>query len=184
MNNTTMTRRWQAAAKQGLCLLLCLLMFVTLLPVKAYAAAKVDRTQALARIAQLQKELEGKYFTTTGNPCKKPGTASHGCTKCTNANVIKASWFKKAVSLIPSTISKCPEGHFYEYAKGKYGGTTASAKSCAGFATFASWYIFAKKSRDNITNKHIATATYNKKLLEKAMPGDLLIFSDKNARKG
>lgn len=110
MNNTTMTRRWQAAAKQGLCLLLCLLMFVTLLPVKAYAAAKVDRTQALARIAQLQKELEGKYFTTTGNPCKKPGTASHGCTKCTNANVIKASWFKKAVSLIPSTISKCPEG--------------------------------------------------------------------------
>ena len=55
MNNTTMTQRWQAAAKQGLCLLLCLLMFVTLLPVKAYAAAKVDRTQALARIAQLQK---------------------------------------------------------------------------------------------------------------------------------
>ena len=110
MNNTTMTRRWQAAAKQGLCLLLCLLIFVTLLPVKAYAAAKVDRTQALARIAQLQKELEGKYFTTTGNPCNKPGTASHGCTKCTNANVIKASWFKKAVSLIPSTISKCPEG--------------------------------------------------------------------------
>ena len=105
MNNTTMTQRWQAAAKQGLCLLLCLLMFVTLLPVKAYAAAKVDRTQALARIAQLQKELEGKYFTTTGNPCNKPGTASHGCTKCTNANVIKASWFKKAVSLIPSTIS-------------------------------------------------------------------------------
>lgn len=184
MNNTTMTQRWQAAAKQGLCLLLCLLMFVTLLPVKAYAAAKVDRTQALARIAQLQKELEGKYFTTTGNPCNKPGTASHGCTKCTNANVIKASWFKKAVSLIPSKINKCPEGHFYEYAKGKYGGTTASAKSCAGFATFASWYIFAKKSSDNITNKHIATATYNKKLLEKAMPGDLLIFSDKNARKG
>lgn len=144
MNNTTMTRRWQAAAKRGLCLLLCLLMFVTLLPVKAYAAAKVDRTQALARIAQLQKELEGKYFTTTGNPCNKPGTASHGCTKCTNANVIKASWFKKAVSLIPSKINKCPEGHFYEYAKGKYGGTTASAKSCAGFATFASWYIFAK----------------------------------------
>ena len=58
MNNATMTQRWQAAAKQGLCLLLCLLMFVTLLPVKAYAAAKVDRTQALARIAQLQKELE------------------------------------------------------------------------------------------------------------------------------
>ena len=78
MNNTTMTQRWQAAAKQGLCLLLCLLMFVTLLPVKAYAAAKVDRTQALARIAQLQKELEGKYFTTTGNPCNKPGTASPG----------------------------------------------------------------------------------------------------------
>lgn len=184
MNNIAKGQTVSSAIKRTACLVLCLLMLVSLLPTKAYAASKVNRTQALARIAQLQKELEGKYFTTTGNPCNKPGTSSHGCTKCANANVIKASWFKKTVSLIPSAISKCPEGHFYEYAKGKYGGTTASAKSCAGFATFASWYIFAQKSSDSITNNHIATAAYTKDLLKKAMPGDLLIFSDKNARKG
>lgn len=57
-------------------------------------------------------------------------------------------------------------------------------QSCAGFATFASWYIFAQKPSDKIINKHIETAAYNKSLLKKAMPGDLLIFSDKNERYG
>lgn len=184
MKNTAKERTVSAAIKRVVCLALCLLMLVSLLPTKAYAAPKVNRTQALARIAQLQKELEGKYFTTTGKPCNKPGTSGHGCTKCANADVIKASWFKKTVSLIPSAIKNCPEGHFCEYQKGNYGGTRASAQSCAGFATFASWYIFAQKPSDKITNKHIETAAYNKSLLKKAMPGDLLIFSDKNKRYG
>lgn len=70
MNNTTMTRRWQVAAKRGLCLLLCLLMFATLLPTKAYAApAKVTQEQAKKRIAQLQSELGDKYFTVNRKAC-------------------------------------------------------------------------------------------------------------------
>lgn len=187
MNNTTMTRRWQVAAKRGLCLLLCLLMFATLLPTKAYAApAKVTQEQAKKRIAQLQSELGDKYFTVNRKACNTSFEKKHGdgCNNCANSKVIKAGWFKSAVSLVPSSIKNCPEGHFCEYQKGKYGGTTASAKSCAGFATFASWYIFAQKPSDKIINKHIETAAYNKSLLKKAMPGDLLIFSDKNERYG
>ena len=188
MKNAAKEQPISVAAKRMACLVLCLLMLVSLLPVRVYAAtttpSKVTQAQAKERINKLYKELGGKYFTVTGKACTTDKGSGHGCDNCANSKVIKASWFKNTVSLIPSSISNCPEGHFYEYAKGKYGGTTASAQSCAGFATFASWYIFAQKASNKVKNNHISTAAYNKDLLKKALPGDLLIFSDKNQRYG
>lgn len=190
MKNAAIERSISAAAKRMACLVLCLLMLVSLLPVRAYAAtttpSKVTQAQAKKRIAQLQSELDKKYFTVNQKACNTTFVQGHGrnCTNCANSKVIKAAWFKSAVSLVPSAISNCPEGHFYEYAKGQYGGTTASAHSCAGFATFASWYIFAQKASNKVKNEHIITTTYNKSNLSKALPGDLLIFSDKNQRRG
>lgn len=189
MRNAAVPQHGKTIVKRGLCLFLCLLMFVTLLPVKAYAAtttpSKVTQAQAKKRIAQLQKELGNKYFTVNQKRCVSSYTKSHedNCTNCSNSRVIKAAWFKNAVSLVPSAISNCPEGHFCEYAKGQYGGTTASAKSCAGFATFASWYIFAQKASNKVKNEHIITTTYKKSNLSKALPGDLLIFGDENQRR-
>lgn len=179
--------RTEKILKRVVTLLLCLLMITSLLPTAAYAAttpAKVTQEQARVRIEKLKSELSGKYFTVNGKACKKPGEGSHGCNNCKNADVIKAGWFKTAVSLIPSNITNCPEGHYCEYQTGKYGGTTASAKSCAGFATFASWYIFGQKSSDKVKNTHIKTGSYNANLLKEALPGDLVIFGNKNERSG
>ena len=64
MKNVSVPQHGKTDAKRGLCLFLCLLMFVTLLPVKAYAAtttpSKVTQAQAKKRIAQLHKALDGK----------------------------------------------------------------------------------------------------------------------------
>lgn len=183
MRNAAVPQHGKTIVKRGLCLFLCLLMFVTLLPVKAYAAttkpAKVTQAQAKKRVAQLQSALNGKYFTVNQKSCNSSFENYHGCKNCGNYNLIKTDWLKKAVSLVPSSITNCPESYY-----AKTGGATAKGQSCSGFSTFASWYIFAQKSSDKVKNEHIITTTYNKSNLSKALPGDLILFgrsSDKDS---
>ncbi len=183
MKNVSVPQHGKTDAKRGLCLFLCLLMFVTLLPVKAYAAtttpSKVTQAQAKKRIAQLQKALDGKYFTVNEKSCTSSFKRDHGCSNCRNSNVIKAAWFKKAISPVPNSINNCPESYY-----AKTGGAYAEGTSCSGFSTFASWYIFAQKSSDKVKNKHIVTTTYDKSNLSKALPGDLLLFGATSDKKG
>ena len=133
MKNTAKERTVSAAIKRAVCLALCLLMLASLLPTKAYAApAKVTQEQAKKRIAQLQSELGDKYFTVNRKACNTSFEKNHGdgCNNCANSKVIKAGWFKSAVSLVPSSIKNCPEGHFCEYQKGKYGGNALGNQGC------------------------------------------------------
>lgn len=184
MKNAAKEQPISAAAKRLACLVLCLLMLVSLLPVRAYATttpSKVTQAQAKARIAQLQSELGNKYFTVNQKACNTTFVQGHGsnCTNCANSKVIKAAWFKSAVSLVPSAISNCPESYY-----ATTGGAYASGASCSGFSTFASWYIFAQKSTDKVKNTHIITTSYNKTNLVKALPGDLILFGATSDKKG
>ena len=113
--------------------------------------------------------------------CNTTFVQGHGsnCTNCANSKVIKAAWFKSAVSLVPSAISNCPESYY-----ATTGGAYASGASCSGFSTFASWYIFAQKSTDKVKNTHIITTSYNKTNLAKALPGDLILFGATSGKKG
>lgn len=185
MKNAAIERSISAAAIRMACLVLCLLMLVSLLPVRAYAAtttpSKVTQAQAKERIAQLQSKLNKKYFTVNQKACNTTFVQGHGsnCTNCANSKVIKAAWFKSTVSLVPSAISNCPESYY-----ATTGGAYASGASCSGFSTFASWYIFAQKSTDKVKNKHIITTSYNKTNLAKALPGDLILFGATSGKKG
>lgn len=133
----------------------------------------LTQSQVVQRMDDLVACLGGKYFTTTGKYCKKPGEASHGCSKCNMENVIKTAAFKKAVGgKVPSILNI--SGTFSHYYGSK---RLLRGYSCCGFANYAEWYIFASKNTDavrtvNITSKPIAFNYSN--MIKNAKPGDIL----------
>ena len=135
---------------------------------------KTPEEAVLEKINTLTELLEGKYFTVNQKACTNKSHAS--CDNCKNTNVFEAEWFKDIFGDVK--IEQIPE-HFWPNGSG----CTASAWTCAGFANFAQWYIFATDSNSVVTNKRIIGSKtdyangvkFSCDVLDKyAKPGDII----------
>lgn len=124
----------------------------------ADASHTVDASTAASRTNALVKALNGKYFTTTQSSC-----GNNSCDKCKNSNIITKAWLKKATGLVPNSAGLMPE-HYYS----KSGYVTSTAWSCAGFANYCLWYIYAKKPSDNVRRVLIYSGTFKKSNMDKS----------------
>ena len=139
-----------------LALVLALTMMVGVIPMSLTASAAdashtVDAATATERTMQLANALVGKYFTTTqGYYGQDRGD------ECYNEYIIKKAWLKNTMGLVPDSVDLLPEHFAYN------GSITSRAWSCAGFANYCLWYIYAQNSSDNVRIALIYRGNFNK----------------------
>lgn len=139
----------------------------------ANASTLITKSKAQEKVNTLVSILENKYFTTTGN-----AVYSNKNNQCYNVNVIKSSWLKSKTGFVPTSYNLMPE-HYYS----SNGVVTNNAWSCAGFANYALWYIYATKTDDNVLRTNVYTGKFNKSNLDSAKlwPGDVIRIAEKHS---
>lgn len=169
-------KRWMAAI---LAVIMLSGIFVTTMPEEAEAAGTTLVTDRVikARIQELKDILVGTYFNKThkGTCCGSKWVSGHGETECCgNSTVIKQTWFKNAFKSKIENIGNLKTAQFpLTYTKSGY--ITRSAKSCAGFASFAEWYIFRTSDSATVNTKKIGSYANTKSNWTKnAKVGDLI----------
>ena len=166
----------QNKIKKILSVFLATLMILSIVPltsVDSYAANAshlVDAVTAVNRTNTLVNALNGKCFTTTQSSC-----GNSQCDQCKNLYIIKTSWLKNTMGLVPDTVSLLP-GHY----SSATGSITPSAWSCAGFANYCLWYIYAKNPSDNIESVLIYSGSFNKNNMDVSgvRTGDVIRLGD------
>mgnify|MGYP004463702287 CR=1 FL=1 len=151
-------------------LVLVVMMLFSVMAISASAATTpANRTKAevQTRLNTLVSRLEGRYFTTNGSIYRYNSGYN-----CCNANVIQTSWLKNTMGLVPTSASLMP----IHYTNGYGGYITSTAYSCAGFANYCLWYLYASKSTDDVYPTRIAVSTFTKANLDKSgvWPGDVI----------
>ena len=165
--------------KRLISLVLVVVMLFSFVPatamdvIAADASHSVDAATATNRTNTLIKNLVGKYFTTTQSTC-----GNSKCDKCKNSNVIGTTWLKNTMGLVPDSASLLPE-HYYSSS----GIVTSTAWSCAGFANYCLWYIYAKNPSDNIRRVNIYSGAYNKSNMDNSgvRTGDVIRVADRHS---
>ena len=150
--------------------LLAVLLFAGIslaaLPEEVQAADNTLVTDSIItkRIDELNKKL-GKTYWNTDHSRNTCGTKSkgHGGECCRNANVIESGWFKDLFGFKSLSWKQFPETS-----------TTRNAKSCAGFAAFAEWYIFRTNDSATVKCKKIGSFKSSGSNWDKAKPGDVV----------
>lgn len=182
--------------KKLLCSLLAVLMIVSIAPVQAYAStpAKVDDAILEERVALLRNFVKNnsygyKYFTTTGQSCDNADSghpSDFNCSKCETTNLIKATWIKNELGIMPNSTSLLPSP-LYKYSGGT-GSFWPKAWSCIGFTMIAHWFLYAQSNSDEVESTHIRTidltksvSTIRAELDKYAKPGDMLIFRNSSS---
>ncbi len=145
-----------------LSVVLVLIMVIGIAPTSVFnvsaadASHTVDAETAASRTNALVNSLNGKHFTTTQASC-----GNSDCDYCKNMYVIKAAWLKNTMGLVPDSVDLMP-GHYED----STGYIYPSASSCAGFANYCLWYIYAQNSSDNVRMTNIYTGKYTKSDLD------------------
>ncbi len=176
--------------KMFLTALLALLMLVSVVPVQ-YAHAENDTVEAESigtdvsaasvqtKLDRLRELLVGKYFTVNQKACTHE--SDERCNNCLNSKVIATSWFKNLFGTV--SVKNFPE-HYNVNGGGFYG----KGWTCAGFAAFAGWYIFADSNSEqiNVIHANPSNRSFNYSTMQAyAKPGDILRLSnDSNGRTG
>lgn len=149
---------------------LVIIMLLSVCALSASAAttpANKSYSTVVSRLNTLVEKLDGKYFTTNQSSC-----SSSKSDACYNKYVIKASWLKNTMGLVPSSSELMP----IHYVNGSGGYITSNAWSCAGFANYCLWYIYAAKSTDDVFPKLVYSGKFTKSDLDKSgiWPGDVI----------
>ncbi len=139
--------------KRVLSLILAVMLTVSIIPFTGITTLASDppaitEAELQAKFATLRSKLENKYFTVNQTYCRAaPGEAGHppqnDCSNCKNTNVYNASWFPLM------TPQDHPENMPKHYCPGG-GYITSVGWSCAGFATYAQWYLYASQPGDYV----------------------------------
>lgn len=149
------------------------LVSVTLFSVLSISASAAttpsnrNKATVTLRLGVLINKLEGKYFTTNGSIYRYNSGYN-----CKNSNIIKASWLKNTMSITPTSADLMPT----HYTNGSGGYITSTAYSCAGFANYCLWYIYASRATDKVYPTRIDASTFTKANLDKSgvWPGDVI----------
>ena len=151
-------------------ILLAVVSCISIMSVSASASTTPQsrtRSAVTARLNTLISRLEGKYFTTG---CSK--YAYNTGSKCCNANVIRSTWLKNTMGLVPDSASLMP----IHYRNGSGGYITSTAYSCAGFANYCLWYLYAGRSSDDVYPSRIYAGSFTRSDLDRSgvWPGDVI----------
>ncbi len=128
----------------------------------------VNEKTIKARIEELKTMLVGKCFTTTQNTC-----GNSQCNTCKNTNIVKSDWFTAKFGTGISTSQFAQYYYFandYDYT---VGGPTLGEWSCAGFASFAEWYIFKNSNTDSVKTEFVKVCSMSE-VSKYAKIGDML----------
>ncbi len=166
---------------------------VTVFPITAEAAyttpPTLTQSQVEAKINELVELLDGKYFTYTGEPCKKNGVIqgtndknAHGnCNgtqwdeynNCYNKKIFTSDWFNDLFGFEKEKSLSIDQIPAHVYPSGNPG--TNSGWTCHGFANFAMWYVFASCNEDKVSCDLFEVTTWNEENLKKySKPGDVI----------
>lgn len=144
--------------KNLLSVLFAIIMVFSIIPLELIsvnatdASVNVSASVAATRTNMLVNALNGKYFTTNQAICK-----SSKCDACFNSYIISKPWLKNATGLVPNSYSLMPE-HY----SSNTSWITSNAWSCAGFANYCLWYIYAQNPSDNVRRTLIYSGSFAK----------------------
>mgnify|MGYP002853429158 CR=1 FL=1 len=155
----------RGVGKRIVSVVLALAMVVTLSPMvpgeEKVSKAALTNDQIRSRIYDLWHKLDGKYFTVNQKRCGT-GLRGHGCSNCYNENVINTTWFKNMFGNV--NVNQFPDN-----------ATLKRASSCAGFVSFAEWYIFKNSNADTVSTNKIGEFGFNYTNMSRyAKIGDIL----------
>ena len=150
-------------------ILLAVVTCFSIMCISASATAPSNKTKSTvqSRLNTLISKLEGKYFTTNGYIYRyNSGSA------CCNANVIRSSWLRNTMGLVPDSASLMPT----HYTNGSGGYVTSTAYSCAGFANYCLWYLYANRSSDDVYPTRVYSGSFTRSDLDRSgvWPGDVI----------
>ncbi len=154
--------------KRALVLLaaLALLLFATMAVAEAKTFTEAEIAQ---KLEDLRTTLEGKYFTVTGESCTTSYVSGHYCENCNVVKVIAGEPFRSLIDFAPTGYP-----NFVHYRPGH--SSVTNGWSCAGFANYAGWYLFADTPSDKVTFEDIYEGYATEELIGIAKPGDVLGF--------
>ncbi len=112
----------------------------------------VDEATVKSRLDSLYNILNLKYFTVNQAACGY-WLSDHGCDNCYNQNVFNQQWFKNLFGNLD--LAQVPT----HYTQSSY--ITRNCWSCAGFATFAEWYLFRTRQTDSVTTYKVGSGSFN-----------------------
>ena len=150
-------------------LVLCLLTSV-FAGTGVFAAEEIYMSdyEVVQKMDELFDLLGNKYFTTTLGPACGPKHRNHSCEYCLTNNIVQSDWFIETFGS-GITVDLFPRTYTYS---GYFGG---AAYSCAGFATFAEWYIFRQSRTAKVETVRIGRYMYNAENVKAyVMKGDLI----------
>ena len=140
----------------------------------SFVSSGVTPSSISSRIDALFELIGNQYFTVNHSAC---GTheSGHSCSNCYNESVIQQSWFISkfgtisSASLFPKTYTSSS----YLYPRGW---------SCAGFAAFAEWWLFAGSNTESVTTEKIGTYNFNySNMSTYGRAGDLLRLNNSHS---
>ena len=162
--------------KKILSVFLAVMMLITIMPFgtvsvsAADASVNVNASTAASRTNALANALNGRYFTTNQAICTSNATAA-----CYNVNVIAQSWLRNVTGKVPDSYTLMPE-HYYNSTDC----VTLNAWSCAGFANYCLWYIYAQNTSDNVRRVLINCSSFTKSNMDSSgvRTGDVIRVAD------
>ena len=116
----------------------------------------VDVSTVKSRLDSLYNTLNLKYFTVNQEACGywlESHPKNYDCDNCLNKCVFNATWFKNLFGNLD--LAQVP----IHYTQSSY--ITRNCWSCAGFATFAEWYLFRTSQTDAVTTYKVGSGNFN-----------------------
>ena len=148
-------------------LLIC--MIIAVMPTNI-VMAESDDAEIQRKIEELYSILGNTYFNVERNGQCGIKSSGHGCSYCLTSEIVKKDWFKKQFGNV--TTDQFPITYCY----GTY--LTRNAKSCAGFASFAQWYIFKTSVSDTVNTSNVGSYAFTVENIKKYVkPGDIIRFN-------
>lgn len=173
------------------CLFLIVLLLLPTLAVETRAASFTTPKDMTQRDVETRMEDlialadAGVFYTYNGKACNTTFVSGHGGSSCKNCEsgvgagkVLNSSsaFMKHVDNFRPSDYAdrSSSSGQFRHY-YGKNGSTQIfKGYSCAGFANYAGWYIFAQKTTDAVKFDFLKFGEYTASTMASAKPGDII----------
>ncbi len=153
--------------KRILSIFLSITIILSLVYIMPVYADSMDAT-IQARIDELYSRIGNKYFTTDGAACNNGNSCSSTHDHCKNIKVIQSEYFKNTFGFNLSSVDLFPGSPR----------CTKEANSCAGFASFAGWYIFKNSNTDNVRINKLDKMNYTySNVTANAKIGDIVSLS-------
>lgn len=137
---------------------------------RKYTEKEIDST-VKERANQLIATLDGKYFTSDGDPAGGSGAGDDNVLRVLNKRKLVRNLNKEHKGGY-----RPPEKSYLPYIYSDYGQMMPPAYSCVGFAMYAQWYMFANWYNDDVNvYKVIDNYKYTYSNMKKyARPGDVI----------